>query len=339
MTARPRVSILTPTYNHGRYVHECIESVLAQTVSDWELIVVDDGSTDDTLDRAREIHDPRIRILARDHVGMEHLADTFNYGLSQATGEYFAVIEGDDQWLPDKLERLVPLLADPAVAMAYARYTVIGSHGTELLTPPLAGPHVVGPFDAFPYLLEDSFPMLVTVMIRREALRASGGFRQIPGHAHIDYATFLELSLHGKFVSSDSVVARWRRHATSATVRAQADPNSLAGPYRCRDLALSMLDRRFPRATPAYEERKRRVERSWDRVLARRYWHAGRLMHVERRWADARRLFGTAVRLPHLGALQRTELAVGFGFSLLHIDVEALIARIRGGSPFAELRE
>lgn len=337
MVTRPCVSVITPTYNHGSYVRETIESVLAQSFPDWELIIVDDGSTDNTVAVAKSFSDPRIRVYARKHVGMDSLGETFNFGLAQARGDLVGVVEGDDRWLSEKLAAQVPLFADSSIVLAYARYAVIGSRGDVLTVPPLIGPPPTRPYDALPALLEDSYIMLVTTLMRRSSLLAIGGFRQLPGHRHIDYATWVALADQGPFLGMDRVVAHWRRHASAATVRSQLGLEDFRGPLRCRDLALEMLPRRFAPGSSAHEAARRRILRSWSDVLARRYWHAGRLMLVQHRWSDAASLFLTGIRTPAATPLMRSKLALGLVSSLARIDLDAAARRVRGASPFTDL--
>jgi len=106
----PLVSIISPTYNHEKYIAECILSAQSQTYTYWEMLVVDDGSTDLTLSIARSFaeKDPRIRVFTQKNVGIFRLAETYNFALSQANGKYIAVLEGDDVWLPEKLALQVP---------------------------------------------------------------------------------------------------------------------------------------------------------------------------------------------------------------------------------------
>jgi glycosyltransferase involved in cell wall biosynthesis len=96
---QPRVSVVITTYNTGRYLPETLESVFAQTYPSFEVIVVDDGSTDDSVARARAFGD-RVRVLTRPHEG---LGPARNAGAAEATGEYLAFLDSDDLWVPDAL--------------------------------------------------------------------------------------------------------------------------------------------------------------------------------------------------------------------------------------------
>ena len=102
---KPLVSIMMPAYNAGKYIGRAIESVLAQTYENWELIIVDDCSTDNTYEIAASYKDPRIRILR--HEQNMGVGPSRNDALSASTGQWVAVIDADDEWLPERLERLI----------------------------------------------------------------------------------------------------------------------------------------------------------------------------------------------------------------------------------------
>src|SRR5262245_21706236 len=96
--AAPLVSVLLPTFERAGLVGEAVASVLAQTCTDFELLVIDDGSTDDTAAVVRGFIDPRVSYLERKHGG---IAAALNTGLAQARGRLIARIDSDDRWLPD----------------------------------------------------------------------------------------------------------------------------------------------------------------------------------------------------------------------------------------------
>jgi glycosyltransferase involved in cell wall biosynthesis len=129
---RPLVSIILPTYNRARFLPEAFTAIAAQTLTDWELVVVDDGSTDDTPDvvHAATLGRP-LRYVPQANGGAYAARNT---GLDHATGEYIAFYDSDDLWLPRHLERLAGALArHPEVAWAYAACrSVDQSSGREL---------------------------------------------------------------------------------------------------------------------------------------------------------------------------------------------------------------
>jgi glycosyltransferase involved in cell wall biosynthesis len=112
------VSVVIPTFNRGRVVGEAIESALAQTHTPLEVIVVDDGSTDDTAQRVARVTDPRLRYLSRPHAGVSAAR---NAGIAVAGGEHVAFLDSDDLWKPTKLEaELAALERHPTAAGVFS---------------------------------------------------------------------------------------------------------------------------------------------------------------------------------------------------------------------------
>jgi len=112
------VTVLVDTYNYGRFIEEAIDSVLAQDFppEQMEILVVDDGSADDTADRVRKYGD-RIQYFYKPNGGQ---ASAFNFGIRRARGEIVAFLDGDDYWLPGKLQRIVAEFEKhPEAGMAY----------------------------------------------------------------------------------------------------------------------------------------------------------------------------------------------------------------------------
>ena len=106
--APPLVSVVMPTYNHAAFIGEAIASVRAQTFPDWELIIVNNHSTDNTADIIASFHDPRIQhVLFRNH-GI--IAASRNEGFRRARGEFIALLDSDDIWAPDKLRRQLQVI-------------------------------------------------------------------------------------------------------------------------------------------------------------------------------------------------------------------------------------
>ena len=103
------VSVIMPTYNHGRYIGEAIDSVIAQSYSNWELIIVNNYSSDDTGTVVSSYTDTRISIFNFSNSGI--VARSRNYGISIARGAYVAFLDSDDIWLPRKLELQLSVLA------------------------------------------------------------------------------------------------------------------------------------------------------------------------------------------------------------------------------------
>jgi glycosyltransferase involved in cell wall biosynthesis len=126
---RPTVSAIIPVYNYGRYVAQAIESVLGQTCAASEIIVVDDGSTDNTPEVLKR-YEGRIRIIHKENGGV---SSALNRGAEAATGDLLAFLDADDVWLPRKLQRQVErFLADPDLGLVHCAYEEIDCSGKVL---------------------------------------------------------------------------------------------------------------------------------------------------------------------------------------------------------------
>ncbi|MBE9192478.1 glycosyltransferase family 2 protein [Gloeocapsopsis crepidinum LEGE 06123] len=125
-----KVTVIIPVYKVEKYIAETVRSVLQQTYSDFELLLVDDGSPDASVEVCQNICDPRIKILRQHNQGP---AAARNLGIRHAQGEYIAFIDGDDLWLPQKLEKhLEHLHNSPAVGVSFSRSAFIDEAGHSL---------------------------------------------------------------------------------------------------------------------------------------------------------------------------------------------------------------
>ena len=127
----PLVTVVTPAYNIAKYIGETIDSVLRQTFRDFEYLVVDDGSTDDSVDiiKAHVRDDPRFRLMQGEHRG---LSAARNAGIREAKGQYIAFVDGDDRWHPKFLERQLQLIQSlpPDVGAVFCRSRLVLENGT-----------------------------------------------------------------------------------------------------------------------------------------------------------------------------------------------------------------
>jgi hypothetical protein len=196
-SSKPRVSIISPVYNAEKFIGRCIESVRAQTFQDWEQIIVDDGSSDDTEAVVRQVDDPRIRYIRLPHRGLRALGESYNTALNAARGELVAVLEGDDEWLPHKLERQVAAFTDPQVTLCWGGCLVINDHNAVMrrwALPRLARRNMSLP-ELFRILVRwNIVSPALTVMVRRGALDAIGGFSQVGSSMFVDLPTWLKIS-------------------------------------------------------------------------------------------------------------------------------------------------
>jgi glycosyltransferase involved in cell wall biosynthesis len=127
-----KVSVILPVYGVEKYIAEAVHSVLAQTFSDFELLIIDDGSPDRSVEICQQFTDPRIRIIQQQNRG---LSGARNTGIRYAQGEYLAFLDGDDLWAPEKLEKQVAHLDNsPKVGLSFSRSAFVDETGKDLKT-------------------------------------------------------------------------------------------------------------------------------------------------------------------------------------------------------------
>lgn len=213
LPATPAVSVVMPAWNRVGAIRMAVESVLRQTFTDFELLVVDDGSTDGTMDSLTGITDPRLRCLANPHnMGPSAARNT---GIRAARGDWVAFQDSDDEWLPRKLEMQMARLAKagPEVVACYTGMGIVGLAQPELAQsdrnrratlryiPDLKEPKVEGALREA--LLARSFISTQMLMARRSALLDIGGFdAALP--ALVDWDCVIRLSEHGTFAFVDA---------------------------------------------------------------------------------------------------------------------------------------
>lgn len=134
------VSIIMPSWNTGRFIGESIQSVLEQTYQNWELIIVDDCSTDNTDEVVASFGDARIRYLHNERNSGAAL--TRNYALREARGEWIAFLDSDDLWEPEKLEHQIKFMVDNGYSLSYTEYEKI-DEASQTLNIYVSGPETV----------------------------------------------------------------------------------------------------------------------------------------------------------------------------------------------------
>lgn len=210
-----KVSIIIPCYRQAQFLAATIESALAQTHRDLEVIVIDDGSPDHTAEvAARYASDPRFRYLRQENTG---LPGARNRGLAETTGEYVCFLDSDDLLLPDKCRRQVEVLAaNPKLGFVYCDITTIDEKG--IVVPDQFSIAAV-PRDLsgnlFGTLIQGGYFPPHTVMVRRSVLEAVGGFDPALG-GHADYELWLRISGAGypaHFIAER--LASYRVHSAS----------------------------------------------------------------------------------------------------------------------------
>jgi len=203
----PLVSITVVTYNRGSYLKAAIESVLAQTYADWELIIVDDGSVDETQTLLASYADPRVQVIR--HATNEGISVSRTEALTATKGTYIAVLDSDDLWNdPAKLEKQVAFLErHPEHVIVGTFINVIDENGSLVRK---TAYHTDDAAIRQHLLMRNQFAHS-SVLMRASTIRATGGYQEVPLGEDLDL--FLRLGLHGKFANLPQYLASYRVHA------------------------------------------------------------------------------------------------------------------------------
>lgn len=304
----PLVSVVIAAYNAAPWIAQTIGSVLAQTYRDFEVVVVDDGSTDATPELVAAFGAP-VRLVQKPNGGA---AAARNAGVEAARGRYVAFLDHDDLWEPGKLEAQMRLFeADPSLAWAYTDALYFDSDTDRPLyrAGSLARLHEGSVFDA---LLLANFIPFASAVVRRDVLLAAGLFDERPAMKHVDdWDLWLRIAPAHPVGCVPEPLVRYRVHATQATQNMDLDEalgNRLA--------LLAAVARRQPGLS----------RRLLARAEARACVAVGR-HHLNREARrKARRLFGRALRLhPTLGSTW-----VYWGASFLPRRARRLLGRLLG---------
>lgn len=185
----PVISVITPAYNSEVFIKETIQSVLDQTYSDWEMIIVDDRSKDDTVSLIKEMQDKDARIRLIELEKNSGSAVARNTAIEHSNGRYIAFLDSDDSWYPEKLERQLKFMQDEDVAFSFTEYVRTLEDGTE--TDYISKAPETVDWDA---LMKRCVIGCLTVMIDTEK---TGEVRMVDIRTRQDYALWLSLTRQG----------------------------------------------------------------------------------------------------------------------------------------------
>ncbi len=302
----PRVSLVTPAYNHAEFLAETIESVLAQDYADVEYIVIDDGSTDDTATVLAHYAD-RVCCLRQDNTGQ---ARALNWGWSLATGRYLGYLSSDDILHPSAVGSMVRALeADSGVVCAFPDSDLID------VTSKVVKRAVCRPFDLESLIVRQECFIGPGALFRREALEAAGGWRPSLRLAP-DREFWIRLADHGRFHFEPRSLAGYRLHPRSISYNDVSEEAS-------REY-MHVLDGYFakPGVPDAIARRKQEAYAYAKLVMARNAFRAGKFA---RGWA----LYGEACNLH--GSLAHTSIKLTLLRNVLSKPMRMLTSKLRGG--------
>jgi glycosyltransferase involved in cell wall biosynthesis len=229
MSSAPTVSVIMPFLNLERYIEESIRSVVQQSRSDWELLLVDDGSRDASRSIAERFaeEDPRIRVLWHPDGGSRGASAARNLGVREARGRYVTFLDADDVWCNQKLaDHLSILERTPDAVMLYANtrfwFSWTGDPGDRSRDhlPDLGVPvgELISGRDVLSLWLRGlaAPPCTCAAFIRREAVEAVGGWEESFRYVYTDQAFFSKIMLSGDVVVADGCLDWYRQHSASS---------------------------------------------------------------------------------------------------------------------------
>ena len=233
-----KISIIIPSYNHARFIRQCIDSALVQTYTDAEIVVVDDGSTDETVS-ILEGYGSRITYVVQENQGTQAARNT---AIELSNGEYIALLDSDDVWLSHKLARQAPLLdQNPKVGLVYAQALRIDEQGQTLNRGRSFGRPPNGE-RAFEDLLMGDFVPTLTAVVRRSHLDRPRPFDESLLGAG-DWDLWLRMAARHEIVCVEEPLALYRVHGGNTAPQLQARGAALIE-------ALAVLDNVFSSVVP-----------------------------------------------------------------------------------------
>ena len=199
------VSIIMPSYNTARFIGESIASVFAQTYTNWELLIVDDCSTDNTDEIIAQFNDPRITYVKNEK--NSGAAVSRNRALALAKGKWIAFLDSDDLWAPQKLEKQLKFMAENGFAFSYTCYEEVDENGSPTGTL-VGGPKRITKTGMFNYC----WPGCLTVMYNREVV---GDIQIADIRKNNDYAIWLKACRKADCYLLSETLASYRKRGGS----------------------------------------------------------------------------------------------------------------------------
>lgn len=327
----PLVSIITPTYNHSLFIAECIQSAINQSFTDWEMLIVNDGSSDETVKVAEKYSasDTRIKVFSHENIGIFRLAENYNFALNHAKGKYIAILEGDDLWEPEKLKMQVEALeANPDVVLAWSSARQVNVDQSQVFTVlPEIQKEDLNLFSNNPVgsildilFFRNCIPAL-TALIRKEALVSIGGFKQGYGLPLVDLPTWQELATKGSFYYNAEPTGRWRVYPGQTTKTYLVKMFS-----GCFNLSIDNFSRFSHNPELSFHVKQNDIENHYRKVMIMAHAREGRYHLIKRQFKEARTNYKKAILLPGGEYMWKLRAVIGLFFSYLHLDVEWLAA-------------
>lgn len=275
----PKVSVIISSYNYARYLREAVESVIRQSLADWEAIIIDDASTDESAQVMQGFTDPRIvKVYHTENMG--NIA-TYNEGLALAHGEFLANLASDDRYHPDFFRNTVAMLeAHPEAGMAYTKWELIDTDGRFVRRVNTIPHRTDGVHDELRHLVLSCYIAHHSVVMRRSVHKAVGGYTlRCVG----DWDLWIRIARRYPIAFVNQSLYQYRRHGHNMSVR----PETLIMTEQEMELMLAQLfsDPSLPPNIRVLEAKSK----AWQQ------WSAARLRFMRRDWEGGFRALRRAV--------------------------------------------
>lgn len=274
----PKISVVIPNFNNAHYVASAIQSVLNQRYQDFEVIVVDDGSTDNSNSVIGQFGE-RVRYLWQENQG---LAGARNTGIRAAQGEFIGLLDADDLWQPTYLEKMMALHRQaPESALYYCAAQCIDSQGQQL--PRQLGAPVGKPETTYQALVRANFLIPSTIVMRRDVVMAAGLFDQRLRSCE-DWDLWLRIGAKSQFMGIEETLVLYRLHNASLSA-------NMAGMHQA---ARAVIEKNF-----GLDDGQRQ---QWSAAKKRAYgglyrYFALTFVQRQNQWAAAGKFLGDALQI------------------------------------------
>ncbi len=276
---KPKLSVVIPSYNRQDYIPETLKSLEKQTFQDFEIILIDDGSTDRTVEIVKS-SPSRAQIFTQENQG---LVAARNRGVSMAKGEYICFVDSDDVVLPDRFARQVAALDNnPKLGLVFADALIIDSKSKQIGK--FSDVYPVVPGDVAEMLvLHYCFTPMITVMVRTKVLEKTGPFER-PGPIS-DYIKWIEVAHLSEVYYDPEPLGCWRRHQGSISKNISQEKK-----YALTRMVLRRILRKYPRL-------KAKVGKSVVKRFSRSYFLTGFFLAADGNIKRARKYYIKAAKV------------------------------------------
>jgi glycosyltransferase involved in cell wall biosynthesis len=277
LPGRPLVSVIVPCYNQAEFLREAVDSALSQTYPHREVVVIDDGSDDDTAGIAAS-YGQQVRVVRQPNAG---LPTARNHGIAVSRGDIIGLLDADDRWLPNHLETKVALFADPDIGAVHGSYRKFPAELPGAgITRKVAGAES----DFHDVLTRNALGAPVSVLFRRAAFDAAGGFDPACRWGAEDWDLWIRIAARARIVATGEVSAEYRLR-----------PDSMSRNYDRMYRALRLVVDR--NQSHHVDCRQCRMALRRARRNIRSYYRDAATRDALRAWQTGRRVESIALRL------------------------------------------